>query len=326
MTNRSINGSSELTPLGVSAVSLFSGCGGSDLALDQCGFKVRWANDISPLACATYRDNLEKPNIKEGDIRDFHRFPNAQLLVGCYPCQGYSQGGKRTSNVPINYLYREFDRALRWICPRAFIVENVSGMAHIENEQLLKNQLHRYRLAGYRVVWKVLDAKDYGVPQTRRRIFLVGIRSDLGFKYIFPEPTHGPGRSRRYMTQRDAIGQMALWPEGTYCDEPLHWYYLSRNRRREWDEPAPCIVGHWRNVPLHPVSPPLHKVGRDCWTFSAKSLARRLSYKECARLQGFPASWRWERGRVRDRFQLIGNAVPPPLFKEVLKAMPPIWS
>jgi DNA (cytosine-5)-methyltransferase 1 len=327
MTNENIiHRCTSRAPLRVSAVSLFSGCGGSDLALEQCGFRVRWANDISPLACATYRDNFENSAIKEGDIRDFRRFPNAQLLVGCYPCQGYSQGGKRTSNVPINYLYREFDRALRWIYPRAFIVENVSGMTHRENEHLLRNQLRRFRLAGYHVVWKVLDAKDYGVPQTRRRIFLVGIRSDLGLTYIFPEPSHGPDRLKPHVTQRDAIGRLPLWPEGKYCNEPLHWYYLSRNRRHDWDEPAPCIVGHWRNVPLHPVSPSLRKVDRDWWMFSSKSPARRLSYEECARLQGFPASWRWKRGRLRDRFQLIGNAVPPPLFKAVLKAMPPIWN
>lgn len=309
-----------------SAVSLFSGCGGSDLALVQCGFGVKWANDIWPLACRTYEDNIADSAIKEGDVREFERFPDAQLLVGCYPCQGYSQGGKRDSGEPINYLYQQFDRALRYIQPRAFVVENVNGMAYGKNLILLSNQLSRYRLAGYRVKWRVLDAKDYGVAQTRRRVFIVGIRSDFDETYTFPEPTHGPGCARPYKTQREAIGRMPPWPKGKYCQEPLHWYYLSRNRRHEWDEPAPCIVGHWRAVPLHPSSPALRKVDRDWWTLSENKPSRRLSYEECARLQGFPASWRWTQGRPRDRFQLIGNAVPPPLFRAVLRALPDIWN
>jgi DNA (cytosine-5)-methyltransferase 1 len=310
-----------------SAVSLFSGCGGSDLALTQCGFRVKWANDMWPLACRAYEDNIEDGNMKEGSIRDFNTFPDAQLLVGCYPCQGYSQGGRRESDEPINYLYQEFDRALRYILPRAFVVENVNGMTYEHNKVLLSNQVARYRLAGYRVTWQVLDAKDYGVPQTRRRVFIVGIRSDFEQRYSFPDPTHGPGRDKPYRTQRDAIGNLPAWPEGKFCTEPLHWYYMSRNRRHEWDEPAPCIVGHWRAVPLHPDTPPLRKVGKDWWTLSEKKKpVRRLSYVECARLQGFPADWKWKQGRPRDRFQMIGNAVPPPLFRAVVRALPPIWS
>lgn len=317
--------SGDAVPKRPAAVSLFSGCGGSDFALIQAGFWVRWANDKWSIACDSYRDNIAEASIEEGDIRDFERFPSAQLLVGCYPCQGYSQGGKRATDEPVNYLYREFDRALRHILPRAFVVENVNGMAYGGNEDLLGNQLTRYRMAGYRVRWKVLDAKDYGVPQTRRRIFIVGIRTDHEEVYSFPEPTHGPGRKHAYVSQRSAIGRLPEWPVGEYCSEPLHWYYLSRNRRRAWDEPAPCIVGHWRQVPLHPVSPELRRLGRDRWDFATKGPIRRMSYIECARLQGFPASWLWKRGRLRGRFQLIGNAVPPPLFKAVLGALPPIW-
>lgn len=263
--------------------------------------------------------------MREGDIRDFDRFPDAQLLVGCYPCQGYSQGGRRDAEQPVNFLYREFDRALRMIQPRAFLVENVKGMVFGDNEELLANQLKRYRLAGYRVKWKVLDAKDYGVPQTRRRIFIVGIRSDFEHEYEFPEPTHGPSRAKAYVSQRDAIGKMATDQYGKFCPEPLTWYYLSRDRRHQWSKPSPCIVGHWRSVPLHPSSPPLRKLGPDRWEFTTKAPARRLSYEECALLQGFPAAWRFEHGKVRDRFQMIGNAVPPPLFNSVVNALPSIW-
>jgi DNA (cytosine-5)-methyltransferase 1 len=309
----------------VQAVSLFSGCGGSDLALQNDGYEIVWANDAWDKACEVYRANLTDPKIECGDIADFDEFPRAELLVGCYPCQGYTQGGKRDWNAPINFLYREFDRVLRIIRPRAFIVENVNGMTYGDNVNLLNNQLHRFRLAGYRVKSSVLNAKDYGVGQNRRRIFLVGIRSDIDFQYEFPVPTHGPGRASGYVEQRDLLKDMPLWPSGEFNEEPFHWYYLSRRRRYEWHEPSPCIVGHWRHVPLHPMSPPLKRIHTDKWVFAHVGRARRLSYKECAALQGFPPSFNWPTGSPRDTFQMIGNAVPPPLFSSVLRSLNRLW-
>jgi DNA (cytosine-5)-methyltransferase 1 len=108
--------------------------------------------------------------MKTGDIASFKKFPQAQLLVGCYPCQGYSQGGKRSWGDSINFLYREFDRVLRKVKPKAFIVENVNGMAFGESRTLLENQLRRYRSAGYRVKWTVLNARDFGVAQNRKSL------------------------------------------------------------------------------------------------------------------------------------------------------------
>jgi len=306
------------------AISLFCGCGGSDLALRRLGFKVVWANDIWETACETYKDNIPQAKVQVGDISTFREFPKAGLLVGCYPCQGYSQGGKRRPNEPINFLYREFDRALRIVQPKAFVVENVNGMAFGRSRDLLDNQICRYRLAGYRVKWAVLNAKDFGVAQNRRRVFLVGIRSDLKFKYEFPEPTHGPGRLP-YRSQKDVLGSFPDWPEGEFNSEAFHWYYLSRKRRHTWGQPSPCIVGHWRHVPLHPSSPPLKRIDTDHWIFSRPGRARRLSYQECAALQGFPRAFRWRHGNVRERFQMIGNAVPPPVFKAVVGALSKLW-
>jgi DNA (cytosine-5)-methyltransferase 1 len=309
------------------AISLFSGCGGSDYALEKLGYNIVWANDIWQTACDTYQGNLENPEIQCGDLRDFQRFRPADLLVGCYPCQGYTQGGKRNwKGDDRNYLYREFDRVLRHVLPKAFVVENVNGMVFGENQDLLNNQLTRYRMAGYRVKWAVLNAKDYGVAQNRRRVFLVGVRSDQKFEYEFPTPSHGPGRRNPYVSQKIAIGSLPKWPEGEFNTEPFHWYYLSRKRRYPWGQPSPCIVGHWRHIPLHPSSPPLRRLGTDHWDFTRQGRARRLSYRECAALQGFPKSWVWEKGTVRDRFQMIGNAVPPPLFSAVASGLSGLFS
>ncbi len=308
----------------IRTISLFSGCGGSDLALKRLGYDVVWANDISESACKTYRDNVGDV-IECGDITDFEMFPTAEFLVGCYPCQGFTQGGRRNSGDSINYLYQEFDRVLRSVSPKAFAVENVNGMAYGDNQQLLKNQLCRYRLAGYRVEWQVLDAQHHGVAQSRRRVFIVGIRSDLDFTYEFPEPKFGEQSRRRLVSQQDVLDGMPEWPTGDFNEEPFHWYYLSRRRRHDWNETSPCIVGHWRHVPLHPMSPPLRRIHTDKWVFSHKGPARRFAYRECAALQGFPRSFVWKRGSVRDRFQLIGNAVPPPLFEAVVRNLKDLW-
>jgi DNA (cytosine-5)-methyltransferase 1 len=306
-------------------ISLFSGCGGSDWALQRAGYDIVWANDIWDVACETYRDNIKNPRILVGDIQEFRSFPRADLLVGCYPCQGYSQAGRRDWDHSVNFLYREFDRVLRKTRPKAFVVENVNGMAYGPSRTLLDNQLCRYRMAGYRVKWSVLNARDFGVAQHRRRVFLVGIRSDLTFEYEFPEPTNGP-RRRPFVTQRDVIGRLPRWPVGEFNTERFHWYYLSRRRRMPWGKQSPCIVGHWRHVPLHPLSPPLRRVNTDKWVFTRGGRARRFSYRECALLQGFPRSFKWKKGSVRERFQMIGNAVPPPLFAVVLRGLRPLWS
>lgn len=309
---------------GISAISLFSGCGGSDLALQTRGYNIIWANDIWGPACETYRKNLRKQKIECGDISHFDRIPHAQLMVGCYPCHGYTQGGKRDWDAPINFLYREFDRILRLVKPMAFVVENVHGMAFGKSRILLENQLHRYRSAGYKVNWAVLNAKEFGVAQNRRRVFLVGTKSDLQFNYSFPRCTHGVDKAP-YKTQRDVLNKMPERPEGEFNTEPFHWYYLSRRRRYEWDEPSPCIVGHWRHVPLHPMSPPLKRIHTDKWEFEYEGYARRLSFRECAAFQGFPPDFDWSSGTVREKFQMIGNAVPPPLFAAVLQGLDRLW-
>jgi len=304
------------------AVSLFSGCGGSDLGLREAGVRAIWANDASEAACELYEAVTgAKKTIRHGDIAKIDRFPKAELLVGCYPCQGYSQGGRRNEEDKINFLYRHFDRALRKIRPRAFIVENVNGMRFSQNEHLLRAQLTRFRSAGYRTTWQILDAKNYGLAQDRNRLFIVGIQSSEKKRYSFPLPTHGPGTGQSYNTLRDVIWHLRHAPSGSFNEEPFHWYYLSRNRRREWDQQAPCVVAHWRHVALHPDSAKLEKIGTDHWDFAEDKPSRRFSYFECAALQGFPNPKAFSTRSVEERFRAIGNAVPPPLFAAVAKAL-----
>ncbi len=183
---------------------------------------------------------------------------------------------------------KQFDRAIRFISPKAFVVENVNGMAYGDNRQLLDNQLRRYRLAGYRVKWQVLNAQDHGVAQDRRRVFIVGVRSDLDFEYDFSETEIWElMQVRNWITQKDVLNGMPEWPVGEFNEEPFHWYYLSRRRRRDWDETSPCIVGHWRHVPLHPMSPSLKRIHTDKWIFSRKGPGAQICISRVRRVARF---------------------------------------
>jgi DNA (cytosine-5)-methyltransferase 1 len=310
-------------------VSLFTGCGGSDAGLVDAGCTVLMANDILPYARDVYEANLPVTDYIVKDVSEVKSFPNADILVGCYPCQGFSVGGLREADRSINYLYREFDRALRKIRPKAFIVENVSGMIHENCEELFRNQLTRFRLAGYNVSWKILHATDFGVPQERARLFFVGINSEFGVKYHFPQATHSlqaRDGSRWCPNIGSAIADLPLWPEGEYDMQPFHWYYLSRNRYRGWNDVSKTVVANSRHMPLHPISPKLKRISTDEWRFVGNGPARRLSYKEAARLQGFEKDMKFpDTVGLRMKYRVVGNAVPPPFFREVAKALPDIW-
>jgi DNA (cytosine-5)-methyltransferase 1 len=310
------------------AVSLFSGCGGSDAGVIAAGFDVVMANDILAYARDVYLANHAETDYRMGSVAKIETFPDAELLIGCYPCQGFSQGGVRNPDARINQLYLEFARALRQIRPKAFIVENVSGMVRKNFEHLLKDQLKVFTEAGYRVKVQVLNAVDYGVAQERKRIFIVGIRDDFDLEYSFPLPTHGEGRAQPHETIRQAIGDMPEWPEGEFYAREFHWYYMSRNRRQGWDDASKTIVANPRHMPLHPMSPALKKREHNVWEFESAAPARRFSYREAARLQGFADDFIFPDtplGSLDMRYKVAGNAVPPPLFEAVARALPPLW-
>jgi len=312
------------------AVSLFSGCGGSDAGVLAAGFEVVMANDILAYAKDVYEANHPETDYVLGSIERIKTFPSADLLVGCYPCQGFSQGGVRDPSRKINTLYLEFARALTQMKPKAFIVENVSGMVRANFSHLLESQFKVFTEAGYKVKATVLNASDFGVAQERRRIFIVGIREDLGVEYTFPRPTHGDGCLNSKVTIREALKYMRHWPKGEFYEREFHWYYLSRDRRRGWDETSKTIVANPRHMPLHPISPPLRKIDEDIWEFISDAPARRFSYREAARLQGFGREFKFpdtENGSLDMRYRVTGNAVPPPLFEAVTRALPKeIWS
>ncbi|MYB34066.1 MAG: DNA (cytosine-5-)-methyltransferase [Gammaproteobacteria bacterium] len=310
----------------VDVVSLFTGCGGSDIGVIESGFEVILANDILRFAKDTYLANLPETDFHLGAIEEIARFPSAPLLIGCYPCQGFSQGGTRDPSRRVNRLYLEFARALKIVSPKAFIVENVSGMMRKNFVHLLREQVRVFENRGYRVKHDVLNASDFGIAQDRKRIFIVGIRSNIDIEYMFPLPTHGKEGILK-KTIREAVGHMPKWPEGEFYDFDFHWYYLSRNRRRGWDDQSQTVVANPRHMPLHPASPELIKHAHNVWRFKDKGRARRFSYREAAALQGFEnMEFPDTKNKTLNRcYEVVGNAVPPPLFKAVADAIPDIW-
>lgn len=311
------------------AVSLFTGCGGSDAGLAATGFEVVMANDILPYARDVYLANHAETDYVVLDITKVKHFPKADLLAGCYPCQGFSQGGQRNPDHKYNTLYKEFARALNQIKPKAFIVENVSGMVRKNFAHLVEDQLKIFTEAGYKVKFEVLNAADFGVAQERRRILIVGIRDDIDVEYHFPTPTHGEGCANPKVTIRDAIGDLPEWPEGEFYARDFHWYYMSRDRRNGWEDTSRTIVANPRHMPLHPMSPKMVKVEHNVWKFETEDRARRFTYREAARIQGFAKDFAFPETAAASldmKYKVAGNAVPPPLFEAVAKQIPNIWS
>jgi DNA (cytosine-5)-methyltransferase 1 len=327
------------TPKTLTAVSLFSGCGGFDWGAQEAGVKIIWANDIDSHAAATYKSLFPNTEFVENDIRDVISFPEADVLIGCYPCTGFSEGARRKwrdanstearerdlKSNENNFLYREYLRALKQIRPKYLFVENVKGMMSASDGFFLNEQLNGFKEAGY-IVSKpqMLDASHYGVGQTRRRMFIVGVRADIAkdFSYKFLEPTHGDVSTgkNRIQTLRDVIGDLERfpeWPVGEFSETPYHGHYLTRSRKRSWDDPSYTIVAHGHHIPLHPIGLPMKRIHVDLYELQGDK-NRRLSWKECAAIQGLPSHIE-PPGTLMRKYRVIGNAVPPKLGETLLR-------
>jgi len=313
--SRSVNESSPF-----SVVSLFAGAGGLDTGLKMAGFNVIWANEIDKDACETYIANHPETYVERGDVRNVKNFPKADLVVGGYPCQGFSLAGNRLVTDERNYLYREFVRCLRQSRPKFFIAENVKGLLTMAGGQIIQAMIEDFKSEGYNVTHFLANAKDYGVPQDRERVFIIGVREDINFKYNPPHPTHGDGLDceRPYVTLREAIGHLKPSEIGEIYEGGFSSRFLSRNRKRGWDEVSFTIQASGRHAPLHPSGDPMIKVGKDAWILPDTSEHRRLSTIECALIQTFPADYIWK-GSVGSIYKQIGNAVPCLLAKAVAK-------
>jgi len=311
----------------LTAVSLFSGCGGFDWGATQAGVEILWANDIDPHAAAAYRNLFPDVEFFEGDIRTVKEFPSADVMIGCYPCTGFSLAARRRWRAreerdlaanDMNFLYREFIRALRQVKPKYLFVENVKGMLSANSGWFLERQLDGFRRAGYKIKYELLNSADYGVAQSRMRVFIVGVRKDIAHQeYTFPSPTHGPRGRAPHTVLRDVIGGMERWPKNEYFDYPFHGHYLTRNRKRGWDQPSYTVVADPHHVVLHPMGKPMKYITKDTWELQGKA-NRRLSWRECAMIQGLRPE-AFQTGNLQAKYRVVGNAVPPLVAKALIE-------
>ncbi len=310
-------------------VSLFSGAGGLDLGFEQAGFKTIWANEYDKEIWETYEKNFPHVVLDKRSITKIEadEIPDAIGIIGGPPCQSWSEAGAlRGIEDERGKLFFDFIRILRRKRPLFFLAENVAGMLASRHAEALENIKKLFKESGYTLSYKLLNAHDYGIAQDRKRLFFVGYRDDLRLRFVFPEPIE----RKQYL--RDVIWDLkeSAVPareknhtNAVCCKIPNHEYaigsfstiYMSRNRVRSWDEPSFTIQAGGRHAPIHPQAPKMLFVEQNKRIFvpSKEHLYRRLSVRECARIQSFPDTHIFYYTNVMAGYKMVGNAVPPKL-------------
>ena len=308
-------------------VSLFSGCGGLDRGFEQAGFDIVWANENDNTIYATYRYNHPNTLLNTSDIRniDAKEIPECDGIIGGPPCQAWSEGGKNLGlNDERGRLFFDYIRIVKEKQPKFFLIENVKGLLDSKHKSSLELFIKYLTESGYNITYKLLNSVDYKIPQERYRVFFVGIRKDLQKEFKFPEPV-----SKNIITLSRAIGDIQEQPRyynvGDYVEDSLFNHdvyngeydlkYMSRNRVRSWNETSFTIQALARNAPIHPQAPKMEYISFNKRTFlkGSEYRYRRLSVRECARIQTFPDSFRFIYSNIADGYKMVGNAVPPRL-------------
>ena len=325
-------------------ISLFSGCGGLDLGFHQEGYETVWANDFDHWACETFKKNIGDV-IVEGDIEqidpyDNSSIPDCDIVLGGFPCQDFSMIWKRPGlDGERGNLYKSFLRVVDAKKPKVFVAENVKGLLTANNKKAIKQIVSDFEsiAPGYKVKVKLYNFADYGVPQLRERILIVGIRSDIDFDFEHPDPTHSAKDEELlpHVTAGEALAnipddaknieQQNLSPKtveklklisagGNFTDIPKdHPLYVKGMishvyRRIHPDEPSKTIIAAG---------------GGGTWGYHYPE-PRSLNNRERARLQSFPDDFEFVGTMTQVRKQ-IGNAVPPQGVRELAKTLKKIF-
>lgn len=307
--------------------SFFAGCGGLDLGFRQAGFDVVWANELEPSVHETYMRNHPGTELCIRDLNDVtpDEIPDCDGFIGGPPCQPWSLAGKQGGLGDVRgKVFLKYIELIARKQPKFFLIENVKGLLDEAFADVFNDMLQQLEVAGYDVSYKLLNAINYRVPQNRERVFIIGFRKDLHVTYHFPAPT-----CEEPISLELAIGDIKDDPY-SYTEEQLvisavHRrmnhdvitgcfgdYYLKANRRRDWIQPSFTIHATALNEPLHPSSPKMKFVKTEQWAFRGDiKKYRRLSVRECARIQTFPDSFEFYYTNIKDGYRMVGNAVPP---------------
>lgn len=309
-------------------VTFFAGAGGLDLGFSNAGFDVIWANEYDKSIWETYQKNHKDVYLDKRSITDVptNEVPECDGIIGGPPCQSWSEAGAmRGIGDKRGQLFYDFIRILADKQPKFFLAENVSGMLLDTHKSALENIKNMFRECGYNLSFQMLNVSDYGVPQDRKRVFFVGYRSDLGIEFEFPQPTTlenkiplskaiGDLKENVLAAQKGNItnGENCLVSNHEYMTGGFSTIYMSRNRVRSWDEVSFTIQAGGRHAPCHPQAPKFQFVEQNVRIFVSgkEDLYRRLSVRECARVQTFPDSFKFYYKNIADGYKMIGNAVP----------------
>lgn len=310
-------------------VSLFAGCGGCDQGIigdfvfnnskyDKLPYNIVYAMDIDQKALNTHQLNFIGTNVKCADICDVDTFeiPDCDIIIGGFPCQSFST--VNPTKDPFDdraNLYKQMVRVVQEKQPLAFIAENVKGLMTLHKGEIFKRVRKAFEDAGYVLSYKLLNAADYGVPQKRERVILVGIRKDLGLKYEFPEATHAGS----WVPLSVAVPELAIKEEKYYFSKRAVEGMknakpnMKRGLWQRLEEPCLTVTSHLAKVSLNSRDPVL-------LVDPEKELYRRFTPREAARIQSFPDEFQFA-GSETDAYRQIGNAVPPVLFWHVSKKL-----
>ena len=317
-------------------ISLFSGAGGLDLGFKKAGFNIVWANEYDKTIWETYKNNHNTP-LDCRDIRNIssEEIPECDGIIGGPPCQSWSEAGAlRGIEDSRGKLFYEFIRILKDKQPKFFVAENVSGMLADMHKEAVQNILHHFENAGYNLTVNLVNAADYDVPQDRKRVFYIGFRKDINIDYVFPTP------KEKKINLKDAIwdlkdtaikakdknktnGETCKFPNHEYMNGGFSTIYMSRNRVRSWDEQSFTIQAGGRHAPIHPQAPKMLFVEKNKRIFvpGKEDLYRRLSVRECARIQTFPDDFKFYYEDIANGYKMVGNAVPVMLAYHVAESI-----
>lgn len=323
-------------------VSLFSGCGGMDqgfignftlysgknrIKLGKNNFEIIWANDIDKGAVNSYKINLGE-HIHHKDIGDvlIDEIPDCDVVIGGFPCQDFSIAGKqRGFSSERGNLYKQMIRVVMNKKPKAFVAENVKNIMNPRlidaerNQPVIQTIVQDFEALGYDVKYKCLYAPDYGIPQRRERVFIVGVRKDLNLTFNYPKPHHAP------MTSKQAIDD--LW--GKEADPTIHnhnqislakfrppsKYGMQGNEMIPENGPSHTMrAEHHMNIQAH------YRITDSTKDKNDRNYWRRLTVREAARIQTFPDNFKFE-GSKSDCYKQVGNAVPPMLGWYIARAL-----
>lgn len=315
------------------AVSLFSGCGGADLGLiggftylgkryAPSGIEIVHASDIDRFAVETYNANFDHP-AEIADIRKL-KFTKgmADIVIGGFPCQNFSTlNPTKRPDLKSNQLFWEMARVVNDIKPKVFIAENVKGFYRLFGGAYFKMALKEFEKLGYTVYHQMLNASEYGIPQKRERLLMVGIRNDINAGFDFPQPTHGERslQSKMLVPLKSIITKMRIPEEKFYFSKKAVEGVkkakpnMKRALAQDLNEPCLTITSHLAKVSIYSRDPIL-------LVDPKTELYRRFTVQEAAGIQSFPSSFKFPVSDTQ-AYRQVGNAVPPVMFWHVAQAV-----